>query len=166
MAIRAQLVDRFACKSGDVAEYVRIELESGEVVCERCLMATNPALRFRGLMGKKGLPAGEGILLRPCASVHTMFMRFPIDVVFCDGDLRVLSVAPAVPTWRMRGQRGAKVVIELASGEAVRRSLVAGTQLRVVARCAVGQGASRSVRRARGRADHASRDRRQRPTTR
>ena len=36
------LVDRFACESGRVAEYVRIELESGEVVCERCLMATNP----------------------------------------------------------------------------------------------------------------------------
>jgi len=116
-----------------VAEYVRVELESGEVVCEKCLMATNPALRFRGLMGKKTLPAGEGILLRPCASVHTMFMRFPIDVVFCDGDLRVLAVAPAVPRWRMRGQRGAKVAIELAAGEAARRSLAVGAHLRVLA---------------------------------
>ena len=117
-----------------MAEYVRIELESGEVVCERCLMATNPALRLRGLLGKKELPAGEGILLRPCASVHTMFMRFAIDVVFCDGDLRVLAVAPEVPKWRMRSQRGAKVAIELAAGEAARRSLAVGTQLRVLAR--------------------------------
>jgi uncharacterized membrane protein (UPF0127 family) len=114
-----------------VAEYVQIELESGEVVCERCLMATNSLLRFRGLMGKKELSAGEGILLRPCASVHTMFMRFPIDVVFCDGDLNVLAVAPAVPKWRMRGQRGAKVAIELAAGEAVRRGVTSGAQLRV-----------------------------------
>jgi len=115
-----------------VAEYVRIELESGEVVCDRCLMATNPALRLRGLLGKKELPAGEGILLRPCASVHTMFMRFPIDVVFCDGDLRVLSVEPEVPKWRMRGQRGAKVAIELAASEAVRRGITSGAQLRLV----------------------------------
>ena len=117
-----------------MAEYVRIELESGDVVCERCLMATTPVLRLRGLLGRKELPAGEGILLRPCASVHTMFMRFPIDVVFCDGDLRVLAVAPAVPTWRMRGQRGAKVAIELAAGEAARRSLAVGTQLQILAR--------------------------------
>jgi len=115
----------------DVAEFVRVELESGDVVCERCLMATNPALRFRGLMGKKTLPAGEGILLRPCASVHTMFMRFPIDVVFCDRELTVLSVAPDVPKWRMRAQRGAKVAIELSAGEAGTRGVEPGVRLRL-----------------------------------
>jgi uncharacterized membrane protein (UPF0127 family) len=94
-------------------------------------MATSWGLRFRGLMGKKKLPAGEGILLRPCASVHTMFMRFPVDVVFCDRDLRVLSVAPEVPKWRMRSQRGAKVAVELAAGEAGRRGVTAGVQLRL-----------------------------------
>ena len=114
-----------------MAEYVQISLESGEVVCDRCLMATSWGLRFRGLMGKKELPAGQGILLRPCASVHTMFMRFPIDVVFCDRDLRVLAVAAAVPKWRMRGQRGAKVAIELAAGEAAQRGVASGVQLRI-----------------------------------
>ena len=93
-------------------------------------MATSWGLRFRGLMGRKELPAGEGILLRPCASVHTMFMRFPIDVVFCDRELEVLSVASEVPKWRMRSQRGAKVAIELQAGEAVRRAVEAGTRLR------------------------------------
>jgi uncharacterized membrane protein (UPF0127 family) len=113
-----------------VARYVQLELKSGAVVCERCLMATNPALRLRGLLGKKELPAGEGILLRPCASVHTFFMRFAIDVVFCDRDLKVLAVAAAMPKWRTRSQRGAKVTIELASGEAARRGIAAGAQLR------------------------------------
>jgi len=83
-------------------------------------------------MGKKELPAGEGILLRPCASVHTLFMRFAIDVVFCDSDLRVLAIAPEAPKWRMRGQRGAKVAIELAAGEAARRGIASGAQLRLV----------------------------------
>jgi uncharacterized membrane protein (UPF0127 family) len=81
-------------------------------------------------MGKKELPAGEGILLRPCGSVHTMFMRFAIDVLFCDADLRVLAVAPEVPKWRMRARRGAKIVVELESGEAARRGVAPGAQLR------------------------------------
>jgi uncharacterized protein len=114
-----------------VAQYVRLELESGAVVCERCLMATNPALRLRGLLGKKELAPGEGILLRPCASVHTMFMRFAIDVVFCDRDLRVLGIAEAIPKWRVRSQRGAKVTIELAAGEAARRGVRPDHVLRV-----------------------------------
>jgi uncharacterized membrane protein (UPF0127 family) len=62
-----------------------------------------------------------------------MFMRFPIDVLFCDRDLRVLSVAPEVPKWRMRGQRGAKVAIELAAGQAAQRGVTSGAQFRLVA---------------------------------
>jgi uncharacterized membrane protein (UPF0127 family) len=62
-----------------------------------------------------------------------MFMRFSIDVVFCDRDLRVLSVASDVAKWRMRSQRGAKVTIELPAGEAARRGVVAGARLRTVA---------------------------------
>ena len=101
------------------------------MICERCVMATNPVSRFFGLMGRKELPAGEGLLLRPCASVHTMFMRFPVDVVFCDGDLRVLGVAAEVPKWRMRSQRGAKVALELAAGEIARRGIRPDHVLRI-----------------------------------
>jgi len=112
-------------------ETVALELEAGGVVCERCRLAATPLRRLRGLLGRSELPPGEGILLRPCGSVHTMFMRFPIDVVFCDRDLRVLSVSAAVPPWRMRAQRGAHVVIELSAGEASRRGVAAGVQLRI-----------------------------------
>lgn len=114
-----------------MAQVVRIELESGGVVCERCLMATTIFLRLRGLAGRSELPAGEGILLRPCGSVHTFFMRFPIDVVFCDRDLRVISIAAEVPKRRLRSQRGARVTIELSAGEASRRGLEPGSQLRL-----------------------------------
>ena len=115
-----------------MARAVRLELESGSVVCERCLVADNPWSRLRGLLGRSELPAGEGILLRPCSSVHMMFMRFPIDVVFCDGDLRVLSVVPALGPWRFAGKRGAKVAIELSAGEAAARGVDAGARLRTV----------------------------------
>jgi uncharacterized membrane protein (UPF0127 family) len=84
---------------------------------------------MRGLLGRKELPSGEGILLRPSGSVHTFFMRFPIDVVFLDRDLSVLSVAEDVRPWKMRGARGAKAVLELPSGECARRGIRVGQQL-------------------------------------
>jgi uncharacterized membrane protein (UPF0127 family) len=114
-----------------MAREVRLELESGAVVCERCVVADKPWSRMRGLLGRSELPAGEGILLRPCGSVHTMFMRFPIDVVFCDRELRVLSVVPGLRPWRFAGKRGTKVTIELRAGEAATRGVGAGAQLRV-----------------------------------
>ena len=84
---------------------------------------------MRGLLGRRELPPGEGILLRPAGSIHTFFMRFPIDVVFVDRELRVISLAEDVPPWKMRGARGAKVVLELASGECDRRGIRVGQQL-------------------------------------
>lgn len=65
-------------------------------------------------------------------SVHTMFMRFPIDVVFLDGELRVLSVREAVPAWRAVKQRGAKATLELGAGEAGRVGLAPGELLEQV----------------------------------
>jgi uncharacterized protein len=84
---------------------------------------------MRGLLGRKELPSDEGILLKPSGSVHTFFMRFPIDVVFLDRGLRVVAIAPDVPPWRARGARSAKVVLELAAGEASRRALTEGQTL-------------------------------------
>lgn len=84
---------------------------------------------MRGLLGRRALPGGEGVLLSPAASVHTFCMRFPIDVVFLDGGLAVLGVAPHVPPWRARAHRGARHVLELAAGEAERVGLAAGVRL-------------------------------------
>jgi uncharacterized protein len=99
----------------------------GTVVCERCALAVNPWTRFRGLMGRASLDAGEGMLFRPAGSIHMFFMRFPIDAVFCDRELRVLKVARDLRPWKTAGARGAKVVIELAAGAAA--GLEPGDQL-------------------------------------
>src|SRR5437899_10808443 len=88
---------------------------------------------MRGLLGRKTLPAGDGILLRPASSVHMFFMAFAIDVVWLDRDLQVLGVTPELRPWRTAGRRGARAALELAAGECVRRSLVAGDRLRMVA---------------------------------
>ena len=84
---------------------------------------------MRGLLGRKELPRGEGMLLRPAASVHTAFMRFPIDVVFLDAELRVVHVAHSVAPWRAVRGKGAKMVVELAAGECSRRDVEVGDRL-------------------------------------
>ena len=99
------------------------------VLCERCTVADRPVARLRGLLGRAELPAGEGLLLRPSPSIHTWFMRFPIDVLFLDRDLRVLGVRRELGPWRMAWQRGARAVLELAAGEALRRDIRLGDQL-------------------------------------
>ena len=101
------------------------------VVCASCALAETPWTRLRGLLGRKTLPPGEGVLLRPSNSVHTFFMRFPIDVVFLDGDLGVMAVAPAVRPWRVRARWGARAVLELAAGEAARAGLDSGDRLAI-----------------------------------
>jgi uncharacterized membrane protein (UPF0127 family) len=55
-------------------------------VCERCLLAETALTRMKGLLGRRSLPSGEGILLKPASSVHMAFMRFAIDAVFLDRD--------------------------------------------------------------------------------
>ena len=104
-------------------------ISRARVVCASCSLADTAWTRLRGLMGKKALAPGEGLLLRPSGSVHTCFMRFPIDVVFLDADLEVLRVASAVRPWRARAQRGARAVLELAAGEAERAGIGPGDQL-------------------------------------
>src|SRR3954467_15710923 len=110
---------------------VTVSNKQRRVLCHPCTVAERPLSRLRGLLGRSELPPGEGLLLRPSPSIHTWFMRFPIDALFLDRDLRVLAVRPEVRPWRMAGQRGARAVLELSAGEALRRDIRPGDQLKL-----------------------------------
>jgi uncharacterized protein len=99
------------------------------VACETCTVADTSLSRLKGLLGRRELPAGEGLLLRPASSVHTFFMRFPIDVVFLDRELRVLGLATNLKPWRAAARRGARAVLELPAGECDRRGIRPGDRL-------------------------------------
>jgi uncharacterized membrane protein (UPF0127 family) len=101
----------------------------GRIVCEQLLVATRPLRRMRGLLGRRDLPGGEGILLRPAASIHTFFMRFPIDAVFLDRGNVVVAIEAGLKPWRVASCRGAHAVVELRAGEAARRGLEPGERL-------------------------------------
>jgi uncharacterized protein len=110
---------------------VTIASPGGPVVCERCVLADSALRRMRGLLGRKRIDSDEGILLRPAPAIHTCFMRFAIDAVFLDRELRVLSVTPDLRPWRIARQKGARAVLELPAGEARRRAVQAGDRLEV-----------------------------------
>jgi uncharacterized membrane protein (UPF0127 family) len=92
--------------------------DNGAVVCARCTVADTFWKRFRGLMGRRSLDADEGMVFYDNGSIHMFFMRFPLDVVFCDEELRIVKVARGLKPWRTAGARGARVTIELAAGAA------------------------------------------------
>ncbi|CAN5222653.1 hypothetical protein BH18ACT4_BH18ACT4_00290 [soil metagenome] len=85
--------------------------------------------RSRGLLGRNGFDGA--ILLRPARSIHTLGMRFPIDVAFLDGDLVVLRTL-TMNTWRVsRPMLRAHAVIEAEAGAFGHWGLVPGDQLEI-----------------------------------
>ena len=110
----------------------QLQTADGTVVAEHLESADTLWSRFLGLMFRRELPAGHGLLIRPCSSIHMFFMRFPLDVVFVDGDGRVLRVLASIRPWRASMPvRGAKAAIELPAGTAARFGVVSGATLRV-----------------------------------
>jgi uncharacterized protein len=109
----------------------RIEFDGG-VVCERCLVADSFGHRLRGLLGHRTLGSDVGLLLVGSPSMHTTFMRFPIDVVFLDRELGVIAVKQGLKPWRAAGRRKAKHILELRAGEAARRGVGPGARLRLI----------------------------------
>lgn len=112
--------------------YTELTRADGRLVC-RCRVATSFASRFRGLMGVAHLQPESGLLLPGTSSVHTHFMRFPIDVVFLDSELRIVSFVTALRPWRLRAAKTAASVLELAAGECTRLGLAEGDVLSEVA---------------------------------
>ena len=108
----------------------RLATSAGTTVAGEVAVADNPWRRFIGLMGRRDLPEGAGLYLRPCSSIHMFFMRFPIDVAFVDKDGVVLKIYPSLQPWRMtRVVRKAKACIELSAGSVAAAGVKVGDRL-------------------------------------
>ena len=96
----------------------------------KCFLAVNFFARFLGLMGRPSLPQDEAILFPQCNSIHTFFMRFPIDVVFLSKEGQVVSLIRGLAPWRMLMPRPrAKHTLELAPGTIERLQIEEGQRL-------------------------------------
>ena len=99
------------------------------VLSSQCHFANSVLKRMIGLLNRKHLEAGEGLLLDRCYGIHTFGMRFPIDVLFLDKDLRVIRVVNALPPYRTCVVRKAVYVLELPVGAIEQSRTEAGDQV-------------------------------------
>ena len=92
---------------------------SEQTVAQSVEVARSLSARVRGLLGRNSLPPGHALLLERCKQVHMLFMRFPIDAVFCGSDDRVVHISKHLRPWTVsRFVGGASYVIELPAGAA------------------------------------------------
>jgi hypothetical protein len=97
--------------------YRLVNSRTSAVVVEDLEIADGFLSRFAGLQLRSRLPAGHGLMLVPCSSIHTCFMRFALDLVMVDKQGRVLQVSRAVKPWRaLVAPSQTHAVIEVTAG--------------------------------------------------
>nr|WP_197969879.1 DUF192 domain-containing protein [Mesobacillus harenae] len=88
--------------------------------------------RLKGLMFSKELPAGHGLYIKPCRSIHTYFMNYPIDVIYLNEKYEIVGLDEAVqPRTIGKYHKGAKSVIELPEGTIQRTKTEVGHALQL-----------------------------------
>lgn len=96
-------------------------------------VAETAASRNKGLLGRTGLPSGGGLWIVPCESVHTFFMKFPLDLVYLDRNKKVRKARGNVGPWRLSGCLSAHSIIELPAGTIEKTQTRRGDQLEFIA---------------------------------
>ena len=110
-----------------------INKNRGTIIADSCMEANTFARRFLGLMGKKTLPEGSGLIIKPCNSIHMFFMRIPLDVIFIDKSNKVIYTIEDFKPWRVsKIVRGAVCTIELPIGALKRSRTSIGDMLELV----------------------------------
>ena len=92
-------------------------------------VADSSSKRRVGLLKHERLDAGDGLWIVPCESVHTFFMKFPIDLVYLDKQKKVRKVRNAVPAWRLSACLSAHSILELPAGTVERTGTRPGDEL-------------------------------------
>jgi len=104
---------RNAPPAGLASSWSLMERETGVKLVADLELALRFWPRFRGWMCRRPAPSSNALLLAPCHSVHTLWMRFPIDLVFVDEHGRVVDIVHRLPPWRTyRGPKNAYAAIE------------------------------------------------------
>ncbi len=112
---------------------VTVTDQTREIVIGNQIKVANTSLsRMLGLLGQRGLNAGEGLWIKPSSGVHTVGMKFTIDVIGLDKELRVVRLWPRLVPFRVTAvSLKVRSVIELGAGRIAECRVQLGDQLRV-----------------------------------
>ena len=99
------------------------------VLSDAVELADTSETRRVGLLKHERLEPGSGLWIVPCESVHTFFMKFPIDLVYLDKQRKVRKVRHAVPAWRLSACLTAHSILELPAGTAEKSGTLPGDEL-------------------------------------
>lgn len=111
-----------------------INTSQNKNLAENIEIADNFWARLIGLLGRPGLEPGHGMALKPCNSVHTFFMRFPIDVIFTDRTGKIVHIEKNLRPFRaIPPVKGAYLALELPPGTIARTETAKGDQIIILA---------------------------------
>ena len=110
-------------------DYLITNSRTGQVVANPAVLASSPLMRMKGLLGRASMPVNEAIILRPASSIHTLFMRFALDVIYLDRDDKILKLVPNLVPFRFSAASKGHTVLEMASGATSALDLQPGDQL-------------------------------------
>jgi len=108
---------------------VLVNQRTDEALADRVEVAVTRRDRRKGLLGRSGLEPATALIIAPCFSIHTMFMRFDIDAVFVDEDGRAVKVVRDMTPWRIAVDPTAHAVVELPAGSLRDRQVNIGDRL-------------------------------------
>src|SRR5438067_11001296 len=101
-------------------------------IADKAARAGSFFARGRGLMFTPPLPAGGGLVIEPCSSIHMFFMRYPLDILFLDKQGKVVFMYKGIKPWRVgRVVRGARLAIELPEGAIDRSGTLVGDRITI-----------------------------------
>lgn len=104
-----------------------VNTNNGQIIAESIEPATTFFARLKGLMFRKQLSDSDGLYLHPCKTIHTFFMKFPIDVLYLDHQWRIVGMDEKLRPGTTGGKfPGAVAVIELKSGSIRGKSIKKG----------------------------------------
>jgi len=106
--------------------YELVNAKRGSLLASRVEPAFDSKTRKKGLLGRESVPDDYVLIIAPCSSVHTFFMRCPIDVVFVSRDGTVTKACRSVKPWRAAGSLKAFAVVEAAAGFIERHGIEPG----------------------------------------
>lgn len=103
--------------------------DNHQLLLPHVMRTANPWERMRGLLGRSPIGPDQGLLIAPCSSVHTIGMKYPIDLIFLDKNWQIKKLVRSIKPCRIAWATGANMVVEMPGGTLDNFSIAPGMTL-------------------------------------